>query len=577
MRTAIALFSILMLVPIAPAQQRAFEPRPVRDLPPRDKRWALLIGVDQYDSPSISPLIGAAGDARGMKKVLTEVAGFPPEQVIVLATGETGDFAPTRNNILAAIANVLELVPKDGLLWVQFSGHGIERQKQPFLLPQDARLIDARLQNSLALLQNTSLPLAVLRKDIQDAGIAQVLILLDACRNEPGSVRGDEKNPLSASYVDTLRLERRNQGVQAFATIYATEIGERAWEDPRIRRGYFSAVAEEGLRGAAANEKGEVTLLGLIRHLQAKVPDRVRLSDAGRRQVPLYKMEGYKAEDLVLAFARQPTRPVEVAVNPNAEAVYWRQCETQKGEYCEIYLRRYPQGEYADLALAFLKPALAAGRTKQAPDGLTYVWIPAGEFTMGCSPGDTECYEDEKPPVRVRIREGYWMGQTEVTQRAYERVIGSNPSDFKSPNNPVETVTWQEASAYCSNVGMRLPTEAEWEYAARGGSPAARHGLVNDVAWTDANSGEKTHPVAQKAANGYGLYDMLGNVREWTSSGWSDRPIGGTDPAGGTAEHRNVQRGGSWNYVPRVARASYRGRSDPTNRSYSLGFRCMGK
>src|SRR4029079_17468029 len=106
-------------------------------------------------------------------------------------------------------------------------------------------------------------------------------------------------------------------------------------------------------------------------------------------------------------------------------------------------------------------------------DGLKYVWIPKGTYQMGCSPGDDECMDREKPPHTVTISQGFWIGQTEVTQEAYRLVKGVNPSSFKGPNRPVDNLSWEDARSYCEAVGFRLPTEAEWEYAARAGTAAS--------------------------------------------------------------------------------------------------------
>jgi formylglycine-generating enzyme required for sulfatase activity len=196
---------------------------------------------------------------------------------------------------------------------------------------------------------------------------------------------------------------------------------------------------------------------------------------------------------------------------------------------------------------------------------------------MGCSPGDNECGGNEKPAHHVSITKGFWIGQTEVTQAAYERVVGSNPSRFKGASLPVETINWDEAHAYCVAAGMRLPTEAEWEYAARGGNASARYGTLDAVAWYSGNSGSKTHEVGQKQANGYGLYDMLGNVWEWAADWYGSYGSSAVnDPQGPSSGSGRALRGGSWVDDAGVARASNRGRFAPDDRSDGIGVRCAG-
>jgi eukaryotic-like serine/threonine-protein kinase len=204
------------------------------------------------------------------------------------------------------------------------------------------------------------------------------------------------------------------------------------------------------------------------------------------------------------------------------------------------------------------KPAAQQLRVRTDPkDGLPYVWIPPGAFTMGCSPGDNECFDNEKPPHAEQIVNGFWLGQTEVTQAAWKKVMNNNPSHFKGDELPVETVDWNQAGDYCKAIGGRLPTEEEWEYAARAGTTGARYGLPDAVGWYSGNSRGTTHPVGLKQANAFGLYDMLGNVMEWTAD--------------------NYTRGASWSFGTRYVRASHRDWNEPSLRDYSIGLRCVAE
>jgi formylglycine-generating enzyme required for sulfatase activity len=211
-------------------------------------------------------------------------------------------------------------------------------------------------------------------------------------------------------------------------------------------------------------------------------------------------------------------------------------------------------------------------------DGLRYRWIPPGKFTSGCSPGDHDCYADEFPNRKITLTRGFWLAETEVTQAAYERITGDNPSVFEGPDLPVEMVTWNEADAYCREIGGRLPTEAEWEYAARAGTTGPRYGNLDDIAWYWKNSKFSTHPVGQKKPNAFGLYDMLGNVVEWTHT-WYTVQISqeNINPAGpGMAEFKSLKGGGWWD-DPDLVRASYRARIEPGDTDFNIGFRCVSE
>jgi formylglycine-generating enzyme required for sulfatase activity len=229
------------------------------------------------------------------------------------------------------------------------------------------------------------------------------------------------------------------------------------------------------------------------------------------------------------------------------------------------------------------------GVVKDNPkDRLKYVWIPPGTFMMGCSPGDTECHGSEKPSHQVTITKGFWMGQTEVTVAAYQRFASATGrlmplapafnSTWTDSKMPMININWVEAQAYCSWAGGRLPTEGEWEYAARGGDPHARYGELDDIAWYGKNSGGRTHDVAQKLPNGFGLYDTLGNVWEWVNDWFDDDYYQNSprrDPRGPAEGQYRVLRGGSWFYFPRFVRVSVRVAGRPEDRVGNFGVRCV--
>jgi formylglycine-generating enzyme len=174
----------------------------------------------------------------------------------------------------------------------------------------------------------------------------------------------------------------------------------------------------------------------------------------------------------------------------------------------------------------------------------------------------------------VEITKGYWIGQTEVTQEAYQLVTRKDPSIFKGSKRPVESVSWTEAQDYCKNVGLRLPTEAEWEYAA-----GAASGELAAVAWYAANAAKKTHDVRGKQANGWNLYDTLGNVWEWVADWYGKdyyRKTEGKDPKGPRSGEGRVLRGWSYLENPVAVRVSDRNES-PMIRNYNIGFRCAGE
>ncbi|MBA2501770.1 MAG: caspase family protein [Pyrinomonadaceae bacterium] len=271
----------------------------LRELPAKAKRYALVIGVDKYADTQITTLGGASNDAKLLVEALVKYAGFPREQVVLLASDQPAERQPTRGNILRRLSNLSTIVPPDGLLLFAFAGHGMERGGQAFLLPGDAQVSD-----DVSLLEQTAVNVTQIRNWVQRSKVKQVLLILDACRNDP-SGRANADNPLTATYTRSFNFDTRNREVTAFATLYATAVGKRAYEFKEKRHGYFTWALVEGLRGGAANEKGEVTLGSLVRYLQNWVPRQVLIDlGQGKEQRPFAVIEGYKADELVIAATR---------------------------------------------------------------------------------------------------------------------------------------------------------------------------------------------------------------------------------------------------------------------------------
>ena len=212
--------------------------------------------------------------------------------------------------------------------------------------------------------------------------------------------------------------------------------------------------------------------------------------------------------------------------------------------------------------------------------GLEFIRIPGGQFLMGSERGDA----DEVPVRRVRIS-SFYMGKHEVTQGLWFDVMGINPSSFDEcgADCPVENISWDGAQAFVAKLNemergrpmYRLPTEAEWEYAARAGTTGDHYeSNVSAIAWFGDNSGSRTHPVGLKEPNGFGLHDMLGNVSEWVEDWYGDyERVDVTNPKGARSGSVRVLRGGSWYNESRVWRSANRFWLEPGSRSPGLGFR----
>ena len=247
--------------------------------------------------------------------------------------------------------------------------------------------------------------------------------------------------------------------------------------------------------------------------------------------------------------------------------------------------------------IPLIAPPKAGDRQVLTIKGVDFAfrYCPPGSFWMGDD--DASAWDDEKPAHAVEIQEGFWMGETPVTQAQWVALMGSNPSRFSGENRPVEQVSWEECQAYCAQLNglglgvFRLPLEEEWEYACRAGSSTRYYfgdneKALEDHAWYGANSGGATHPVGEKLPNAWGLRDMHGNVLEWTNSEWTDNYAAfrnrvkqlrysqvDMQKLTKNSNTSRVFRGGSWGGRPQNLRAANRYNNHPTLRNDFVGFR----
>jgi len=249
----------------------------------------------------------------------------------------------------------------------------------------------------------------------------------------------------------------------------------------------------------------------------------------------------------------------------------------------------------AGLLLTAAASSAAPPATYTDPLGIRFRLIPAGSFEMGCETASHPCDQSELPAHRVTIAAPFYLGETEVTQRQWTAVTGHNPAHFTDPDNPVEQVSWDDAQAFLRALeqrpdldgGYRLPSEAEWEYAARAGSRTgywfgdADQDLGRYIWYLDS-AHERPQPVALKPANPWGLYEVHGNVWEWV--GDCAHPSYAGAPSDGSAWTHDCQRmangkplriarGGAWYLYPNGARSAFRFRYDPSVRHYGFGLR----
>ncbi len=538
------------------------------------RKLAFLVGVKTYDHGSLRDLDFPENDVMELADVL-RAQQF---EVVVLTTTlakNDSTLEPTAENIRKRLTGLLEQrrVTKHDVILIGLAGHGMQPlgSKEAYFCPRDA---NPTTDGSNPTKPKTLVALGEILKQVDDSGVGHKLLLVDACRNDP-NVRGRR----GVERVDVSALPPQT------GVLLSCGPGEFSFEHKSFGTGHGAFFFEviEGLKGAAKDEDGEITwesLRAFVRkHVAAKVREVFGRDGGEQRPNEIGNLIG---EPTVLAVARAITTPSRLERKTEPSEVMPKTAE--------------PAPQSAD---AFA--GTRAGQTRN-DNGLktTLVWIPPGEFTMG-SPKDEKGHNENEHQVQVTLTRGFWLGQHEVTQAEWQRLMQTAPWSGKDSvkegdNYPATYVSWDDAVKFCEKLtesersagrlpeGWKytLPTEAQWEYACRAGTKTQfsfgdNGSDLGDYAWFDENAwyaGEKyAHVVGQKKTNPWGLSDMHGNVWEWCSDYYAEKLAGGTDPLGPLTGSDRVSRGGSWYDNAGCCRSAFRFRYPPRGLSSYLGFR----
>ncbi len=642
----------------------------------QESRWAVIVGIDRYQSSNITPLAGAVADAKAMARALMQYSRFPENQVFLLTSDDPAN-RPDLGNIYARLQYVASRAKTGDTFLFYFSGHGISRGDESFLLTWESNIQIPDLVKRL------SLPVEDLNDYLSRISASKVLIVMDACRNNPETGRGEGDNLLTESFARGIRPESisgRAGGISLSAKIYSCKIGQRSYEWPGRKRGFFSIALEEALSGKAQGEDGEVTLDRVESYMHRRVPELVEQAlGPGKSQVPWVERSGAGAGEFVWSRFETPARPVEEYVTPKtpgqsdfsledierkaaeiaAAKVAWadklNEMRRSSSKVEEIEKLDLPSSDKAD-AWQRILDAYSEDNPYSAEDdrlrtraserlrywrdyrpprqevseyyvpgsvrevagvpGLRMVPIPAGTFKMGTNSTDHKWLERSRPVHAVTLS-AFEMSATEITVGQFKQFVQAsgysteaerggggfvytggkweqkadanwrNTYLAQTDDHPVVMVSWNDAKAFCLWIGKQtgrrydLPTEAEWEYACRAGTTTEYYtgnseGSLSRAGWFGGNSGSGTHPVGQKEPNGFGLYDMHGNVWEWCSDWYgSYSSASQSNPTGPASGSSRVARGGGWGDDANGCRSAGRDGGDPGGGGSGIGFRVV--
>jgi formylglycine-generating enzyme required for sulfatase activity len=541
--------------------------------PQSGERYALLVGVREYDKASgLRPLAFSENDVTRLADVL-KASGYRPENVVVMTDSRESTPArllPEREKILYQLDSLLRDRSDGDTVLIAFAGHGVHFRgnEDSYFCPLDARLDK---NGSLVSIAQVYRRLEGCRADLK-------LLVYDACRNDPFPPMTRGLEPLLEDKSRAPRMAPPG-GVAAF---YSCSEGEVAYEDTDLRQGVFFHFVVRGLQGDADLDKDrKVTLPELEYYTKRRVMDYVRVQFGGNRQMPNL---------------RGNTRGLVALADVTAAAKQLQLAELKKPGSGRSPLDTPPEQNMP----------IKVAHTNSL--GMPFILVPAGQFLMGNSTV-METSNESSPQHRVRISRPFFLGAFEVTQREYAEVMGSNPSYFangapgeselldfirtrrqnlksaRTDWHPAEQVTWKDAVEFCRRLSKRegktyrLPTEAEWEYACRAGTQT-RCSWGDSILDCEEFSfwGWTTGPVGHLIPNVWGVFDMHGNVWEWCSDRYDPnyyRASPSVDPQGpeGDAVLR-VVRGGGFDHAAAVP-ASKRHYAPEHRAAKNIGFRVV--
>ena len=542
-----------------------------------EDQYVLLIGVNKYDSPSLEDLKYCVNDMEMLAECFKK--NGVPEKNIYMITDDS-DIRPTKVNIRKQIEDVLGLLEPEHQVTVAFSGHGVTVKGKQYLCPSDGNRKETK----------TLISREWVYEQLDNCLAKRQLFIIDACREnvEVSDTSVNYTKAVSSQEEFSTSKPRAESGTHKFFTIASCAKDQISWEDQDLKQGVFMYYLARGLKGAAKDDDdNNITVVGLFTYVNKKTKAYVKEKNLPE-QSPVLISGTTEMEDFNIAKNVEWTDDDEkdekdsTSIDETNYPVDMIVYQTLNG----------PESLYGWNGVNY-----TAGKAyKKTLNGIEYMfrWCPPGEFQMGLEPGIAP--NSEQTIHRVLLTKGFWMLESEVTQEMWQDVMGRSQADQSrlagstgdlgtGPKYPVYRVSLEECNEFCRilsdklGLTVKLPTEAQWEYACRSGKDRYNIPNFDPFVWYTQNSGSNIHEVKTKRPNPWKLYDMLGNVSEWCSDKY-DKDFYEISPEEDpentlSSSQSYVVRGGSWISDVKYCLPIYRSMAKPDFRSHAIGFRII--